>query len=266
MSLSVVSPHLHLLAALVDNPITNAFSDPASSVAQAAVKLSWRAFWVFLPFIVLAEFLLFFGMIRFRKRPGREAAKFHHGPVLEFAWTLIPTIAIVCMFAPSVKTLRYMLYGPPAQVNVTVVGHQFFWEYKYPQYNIDISNEALVVPEGENVNLDMTSVDVIHGFYVPALGIQEDALPGRITNLWFNADKTGVFKGQCTQLCGALHSEMYIDVKVLPRDQFAAWVAAHQSSSARLSTPASESAHSSTGPVARVARLLGVHGAQEGNL
>jgi cytochrome c oxidase subunit 2 len=266
MSLSVVSPHLHLLAALVDNPITNAFSDPASSVAQAAVKLSWRAFWTFLPFIVLAEALLVYGIFRFRKRPGREAAKFHHGPVLELVWTLIPTIAVFSMFAPSVKTLRYMLYGPPAQVNVTVVGHQFFWEYKYPQYGIDISNEAMVVPEGENVNLDMTSVDVIHGFYVPSLGIQEDALPGRITNLWFNADKTGTFKGQCTQLCGALHSEMFIDVKVLPRDQFAAWVAAHQSQSAHLATPATSITHPSTGPMARVARLFGVHGAQEGNL
>ena len=266
MSLSVISPHLHLLAALVDNPITNAFSDPASSVAQAAVKLSYKAFWIFLPFIVLAEILLFVGMIRFRQRPGRKPATFHEGPLLEFTWTLIPALAVISMFAPSTRTLRYMLYGPPPQVNVNVVGHQFFWEYKYPQYGIDISNEALVVPEGENVNLDMTSVDVIHGFYVPSLGIQEDALPGRITNLWFNADKTGAFKGQCTQLCGALHSEMLIDVKVLPRDQFQAWVAAHQSKSARLSPASSENPAHPASPLARVASLFRTSGAQEGNL
>lgn len=266
MSLSVLTPHLHLLTALVDNPITNAFNDPASSVAQAASSLTWRAFWTFLPFIILAEFLLFFGIVRFRKRPGREASKRHENPLLEITWTAIPAIALATVLAPSVRTLRFMVDSPPAQVNVTVIGHQFFWEYKYPQYGIDISNEALVVPEGENVNLDMTSVDVIHGYYVPSLGIQEDALPGRITNLWFNADKTGVFKGQCTQLCGALHSEMYIDVKVLPRDQFAAWVAAHRSASARLSAPASGTTHSSPSPVARVAHLFGVHGAQEGNL
>ena len=207
-----------------------AFSDPGSSVARAAAAESWHAFLLVIPFILIAYGLLVYVMFKFRdKGDGRQPATFHENNPLEFAWTVIPAIVVAIVALHSFPVLHFMEYGGnnPA-LNVDVVGHQFFWEYKYPAYGIDISNDTLVVPAHQVVDLDLTSVDVIHGFFVPGLGIQMDALPGRLTNLWFRADP-GVYKGQCDQLCGANHSQMLIDVQVLPDDQFQAWLLAHRS-------------------------------------
>lgn len=217
------------LAQGLAQPTRNAFDAPGSSVARLAAAESWHAFWWVIPFIVIAYVMLVVVMIRFRdKGDGRKAAKFHEHNLLEFLWTLIPAIVVVMVALHSYPVLHFMEYGgnSPA-LNVDVVGHQFFWEYKYPAYGIDISNDTMVVPASKVVDLDLTSVDVIHGFYVPGLGIQEDALPGRLTNLWFKA-KPGVYKGECTQLCGADHSQMLITVQVVPDNEFEAWLAAHK--------------------------------------
>lgn len=207
-----------------------AFTDPGSTVARAAAAESWHALLLVMPFILIAFILLVYVMFKFRdKGDGRQPATFHENNPLEFAWTVIPAIVVAIVALHSFPVLHFMEYGGnnPA-LNVDVVGHQFFWEYKYPAYGIDISNDTLVVPAHQVVDLDLTSVDVIHGFFVPGLGIQMDALPGRLTNLWFKADP-GVYKGQCDQLCGANHSQMLIDVQVLPDDQFQAWLLAHRS-------------------------------------
>jgi len=248
MTLAAVFAHAwHGASALLQNtpppqagpPETNAWTNPATSEAVMAVHESIRALAWTLPFILLAEFLLLYVIFKFRDRgDGRKPATFHENNVLEFAWTVIPAIVVLIVALHSFPTLRFMEYGGsnPA-LNVQVVGHQFFWEYKYPQYSIDISNSALVVPADQVVDLDLTSVDVIHGWYVPALGIQEDALPGRVTDLWFNA-KPGHYKGQCTQLCGVNHGQMLIDVEALPPAEFAAWVRQHGSNSgAQPTTP-----------------------------
>lgn len=268
MSLSVIHPLMGAVSALVDNPITNAFGNPATAEARAAAHVSLRAFLTFLPFIAIAELGLIYVMIKFRKKKdGRKPATFHENILLETVWTILPIIALATVAVPELHVLRFMEVTPPAATNITVVGHQFFWEYKYPGLGIDIANEPLVVPADQVVDLDLTSVDVIHGWYVPALGIQEDAVPGRITTLWFNA-KAGTYKGQCTQLCGALHGEMFIDVKVLPRDQFDAWVKAHQASSARLSNGASVApgTHGNKTTPTLLSQLMPKPGTQEGNL
>lgn len=212
-----------------NSKITNVFNQPSGPVAVAGRHESLFAFAFFVPFILLAEVLLVIVIFKFRDRgDGRKAATFHENPFLESVWTIIPACVVIFIGLQSFKTLRFQEFGGvnPA-LNVTVVGHQFFWEYKYPQYGIDISNATLVVPAHEVVNLDLTSVDVIHGFFVPALGIQEDALPGRLTNLWFNAEP-GYYKGQCTQLCGVNHAQMFIEVQALPPAQFAQWLEAQQ--------------------------------------
>ncbi|MGH9480472.1 MAG: cytochrome c oxidase subunit II, partial [Terriglobales bacterium] len=210
-------------------PTRTAFSAPGSNLAHAAAAESWHAFLWVVPFILLADVLLVVVIVKFRDRgDGRRPATFHENNLLEFAWTVIPAIVVILVALHSFPVLHYMEFGGtnPA-LNVNVVGHQFFWEYKYPQYGIDISNDTLVVPADQVVDLDLTSVDVIHGFFVPGLGIQEDALPGRVTNLWFKADP-GVYKGQCTQLCGENHAQMLIEVQVLPNDQFQAWLQTHR--------------------------------------
>jgi cytochrome c oxidase subunit II len=224
-------------------PVRNAFDAPGSAEAVRAAAESLHAFIWVLPFILIAYILLVYVIFKFRdKGDGRQPATFHENNPLEFLWTVIPVIVVVSVALHSYPTLSFLEFGGNnPSVTIDVVGHQFFWEYKYPQYGIDISNDTLVVPANQVVDLDLTSVDVIHGFYVPGLGIQMDALPGRLTNLWFKA-KPGYYKGQCTQLCGANHAQMLIDVQVVPDDQFQAWLAAHRSQSAAVSPPADPAA------------------------
>ena len=228
-----------LAAPGANGPTRTAFFSPGSNLADLGRAESLRAFYFFLPFIAIALILLVFVIIKFRdKGDGRRPAGFHENNPLEFAWTLLPLGVVIYVGLHSFPVLHYMEFGGnnPA-LNVQVVGHQWFWEYKYPAYNIDISNQTLVLPADQVVDLDLTSVDVIHGFFVPGLGVQEDALPGRITNLWFKA-RAGYYKGQCNQLCGVNHSDMLIDVQVLPPDQFQAWLQSHAPASSAAVPPA----------------------------
>ncbi|MGH9466939.1 MAG: cytochrome c oxidase subunit II [Terriglobales bacterium] len=211
-------------------PTRNAFTQPGSNVAHLSAQVSWWSFWMVIPFILIAYIGLVYIMIRFRdKGDGRQAADFHEHNFLEFCWTVIPLIIVVVVAVHSYGPLHFMEFGGNhPDVTINVVGHQFFWEFKYPQYGIDLSNATLVLPANKVVDLDLTSVDVIHGFFVPGLGIQEDALPGRITNLWFKA-QPGYYKGQCDQLCGQGHSGMLIEVQILPDKEFQQWLATHRS-------------------------------------
>ncbi len=210
-------------------PTREAFSHPGSNVAQVAAQNSWWSFWLVFPFILIAYLGLVYVMVRFRdKKDGRAPADFHEQNFLEFCWTVIPLAIVVIVAFHSYGPLDFMEFGGNhPDVTINVVGHQFFWEYKYPQYGIDIPNGTLVLPADKVVDLDLTSVDVIHGFFVPGLGIQEDALPGRITNLWFKA-QAGYYKGQCVQLCGTGHSDMLIEVQILPEQQFQQWLQSHR--------------------------------------
>lgn len=209
------------------------FTSPGSNVARAAATDSWHAFYWVMPFILIAFVMLAIVIVKFRDHgDGRQPARFHEQNFLESLWTIVPIIVVVTVALQSYPVLHYMEFGGNnPDLNIDVIGHQWFWEYKYPQYGIDISNATLVLPADKVVDLDLTSVDVIHGFYVPGLGIQEDALPGRITNQWFKAD-AGYYKGQCTQLCGVNHDQMLIEVQVLPDQQWREWLQAHASSPA----------------------------------
>lgn len=214
--------------------VTNAFGSPSSNVAHAIHHVSWTTFWIIIPFIAIAEILLVVVIFKFRRRPGdtRQPAKFHENPPLEITWTVLPLIAVmVCAFL-GFRTLKFIDYGPAPAVTVMVVGHRFFWEYRYPRYGIDFSNQALVVPADRDIDLNVTSVDVIHGFYVPSLGLQMDAVPGRISHLWFKAKHPGLYQGQCAQLCGPLHGEMFITVKIVPPAQFVQWLNQHATQNA----------------------------------
>lgn len=209
-------------------PVTNAFGDPASSWAHILRHTALTGFWIMFPLIAIAEVLLVYVIFKFRRRPGRKPATFHENPGLEIFWTVVPLIAVLVVGILSHGPLHFYDATPAPDLNVMVVGHRFFWEYRYPDYGIDFANKDLVVPAGRNVDLQITSVDVIHGFYVPSLGIQMDAVPGRITHAWFNA-QPGHYEGQCAQLCGPLHGEMWINVDVIPPAQFAAWLRANAS-------------------------------------
>lgn len=211
-------------AARADAPITNWLTQPEGPVAHAVRSNFFFAIGAFVPFLLLSEILLLYAIIRFKARPEGRAASFHENLRLEVLWTLIPVLTLVITAIPTYKTMRTMERPPKSDLVVAVIGHQFFWEYRYPKYGISFAEEALVIPAGKVVTLNLSSVDVVHSWWVPAFGIKQDAFPGRITHAWFKADDPGHYKGQCAELCGKLHAKMFIDVNVVTPEEFDRWV------------------------------------------
>ncbi|HDS01817.1 MAG TPA: cytochrome c oxidase subunit II [candidate division Zixibacteria bacterium] len=215
---------LGLFTALsAEEDITNWLSEPATPLAEEVRGSFIFTLLLILPFLFLAEGLLIFVIFKFRKRPGKEPATFHENVKLEIAWTLAPAITLVILALSTFTLIKRINYSPHTDLVVQVEAQRFFWKYTYPEYDIAIAEEPLVVPADKYVTLYGTSMDVIHSWWVPAFGVKKDFMPGRITELWFKA-KPGVYEGQCAELCGPLHAEMLIDVKVLPEDEFMAWV------------------------------------------
>ncbi len=225
-----------------EEDITNFLTDPATPLAEDVRGSFWFTMMLIMPFLFLAEGLLLYAIFKFRKRPGREPAKFHDNVRLEIAWTIAPAITLVILAISTYGIIEQINYSPQTDLVVEVEAQRFFWKYSYPEYDIAIAEEPLVVPANKFVTLYGTSIDVIHSWWVPAFGIKKDMMPGRITEIWFKA-KPGTYKGQCAELCGELHAEMLIDVKVLPEDEFMAWVKKKQAEAADLElTPASAKA------------------------
>jgi len=212
--------------ARADAPITNWLQNPATPIAEAVRGDFWNDFLLTLPFLLIPQILLVLVIWKFRAARGHEAAKWHENVKLEFVWTALPVLTLILVAVPAYSVLRSMDVPPKSDLVIEVVGHQFFWEYRYPRWGIDISNEPLVVPSNKVVTVNATSVDVIHSWWVPAFGVKQDANPGRISHTWFRA-REGRYKGQCAELCGTLHGQMLIDVTVLREEQFDAWVKAH---------------------------------------
>jgi len=222
-----------------ERDITNFLSEPATPLAEDVRSSFWFTLMLILPFLFLAEGLLIYVVFKFRKKPGREPAKFHDNVKLEIAWTLAPAITLVILALSTFGLIKQINYSPQTDMVVQVTAQRFFWKYNYPDYDITIAEEPLVVPANKYITLLGTSIDVIHSWWVPAFGIKKDMMPGRVTEIWFKA-KPGTYKGQCAELCGELHAEMLIDVKVLPEDEFMEWVSMKQDEAANVQvTPAS---------------------------
>jgi cytochrome c oxidase subunit II len=203
--------------------------------------------------------LLVWCVVRFNKKSNPVAAKFTHNTTLEVVWTLIPVLILVFLSLFSFPLL-YKADQVPQKVDLTikVTGHQWYWSYEYPDQNgisFDANllpadeaktagkpyllgtDNAVYVPVGKTVRLQLTASDVIHGYLVPAFGIQMDASPGRLGEMWFKADKVGTYYGQCTQICGVKHAYMPIEVKVVTQPEFDAWVTSQQSADAGSLAP-----------------------------
>lgn len=211
--------------------ITNWIQSPSSTTAVEVRESFFFTLMLIMPFLLLAEGLLLFVMIRFRAKPGREPAKFHQNVKLELIWTITPALTFLIIALSTYKLIGRINYSPESDLQVEVTGQRFFWRYSYPEYGIAISDEPLVAPAEKVVTLLGTSVDVIHSWWVPALGVKKDVMPGRITEAWFKA-RAGTYKGQCAELCGPLHAEMLIDVKVVPVEEFEQWVKKKQAEQA----------------------------------
>jgi cytochrome c oxidase subunit 2 len=200
---------------------------PTSDFGYALDDLFRTIFWLAVGVFVVVESLLVYVIIRYRARPGQPPPPRVHGnTLLEAAWTLAPAVILVLVAVPTIQTVfRTDGSAPEGALEIDVIGHQWWWEYRYPEHGIVTANE-LHVPRGRPVVLKITSTDVIHSFWAPRIGGKRDAIPRRQNRLAFTADSVGVFMGQCAEFCGESHARMGLRVVVQDSSDFAAWIAA----------------------------------------
>ena len=198
--------------------------------------------WLVVTITVITLFvlgLLVAVVVKFNAKANPIPSKTTHNTLIEMAWTLIPVLILVAIAIPSFKLLFLQLDIPKADLTVKATGKQWYWSYSYPdngKFEFDsllvadkkprllgVDNE-MVVPVNKVVRIQTTGADVIHAFAVPAFGIKIDSIPGRLNETWFKATKTGMFYGQCSELCGKDHAFMPIAVRVVSDQEFAAWV------------------------------------------
>ena len=211
-------------AAFAASPAGAWLLHPATPVARDVRTLFYKAVGITAFFFILAEALLLIAVLRFRAKPGVPAATWHENVRLEIVWTAIPALAMVILSGPAFTSMKYMDTVPKSDLQIEVIGHQWFWEYRYPKYGVIFANEPLVVPAGKIVAANVTSIDVVHSWFVPDFGIKLDANPGRINHTWFQVDHTGTYSGQCAELCGVLHAEMFITVNAVTPEEFERWI------------------------------------------
>jgi cytochrome c oxidase subunit 2 len=186
--------------------------------------------------VVLA--LLLYVMVRFSAKRNPVPSKAAHNTLVEILWTAIPIVVLVIIAIPSFKLLYLADRLPKADMTIKAVGHQWYWSYEYPDngnfgFNAILvadkpprlleTDNHVVVPVDTTIRVLVTAEDVLHAWFVPALGVQKEAVTGRLNETWFKAEKTGTFYGQCTELCGQNHGFMPIVVDVISKDDFTKW-------------------------------------------
>jgi cytochrome c oxidase subunit 2 len=222
---------------------------PASQVAQDVFNLHNLIMLVCLGIFIVVFGAMFYSLLKHRKSKGHQAAHFHENTTVEVIWTVIPFVILMGMAYPAAKVVIDMKDTSNPDLTIKVTGYQWKWGYDYlnddisfysnlstPREQIEGSaakgehyllevDEPMVVPVGKRVRLLITANDVLHSWWVPALGAKQDAIPGFIRDSWFKADKIGTYRGQCVELCGKDHGFMPIVVEVVSEEDYAAWVA-----------------------------------------
>lgn len=198
-------------------------------------------FWGTIVF-VLVESLLLYVIIKFRRKPGQAEPKHVHGnTTLEVLWTAIPAVILVFIAVPTVRTIfRTQAKAVPDALQVEVIGHQWWWEFRYPEYNITTANE-LYIPAGRTVNFALKTADVIHSFWIPALAGKRDLISNHTNYLWFTPDSTlgaAAWNGHCAEYCGASHANMKFRTYTVTAAEFDSWVKGQQAVAAFGATPA----------------------------
>jgi len=186
--------------------------------------------------------LIVYALIRFRARPGdtAEPPQVYGSMQIELSWTIIPILIIIVLFLTTARVLFSVQDAPrpTSALDVMVVGHQFWWEFRYPQYNVVTANELHVPLSSKSdprpTYMKLTSADVMHSFWVPQLAGKTDLLPDRVNEMWIDPQQTGMYLGQCAQFCGAQHAKMLLRVYVDSPDDFRKWIEAQQKAQPEL--------------------------------
>src|SRR5262245_28923974 len=199
------------------------FPEQASTVAGQVDALTLFLLAITAFFTVLIAGLIVVFMIRFRRRSATELGADVHGSLaLEIGWTIIPFAIVMVIFVWSASLFAKIKLPPADAVNVNVVGKQWMWKLQHMEGRREINE--LHVPTGQPIKLTLTSEDVIHSFYVPAFRIKQDAVPGRYTEIWFEATKPGRYHLFCAEYCGTIHSGMIGDVVVMEPAEYQQWL------------------------------------------
>jgi len=184
---------------------------------------------------VLVEGLVLLAIVKFRAKPDSpEPEQIHGNTRLEVGWTLAPALILLAVAVPTIATIFDLAKKPDNPVNITVIAHQFWWEYHYDDLGVVTANE-LRMPTNRPVELTLHSEDVIHSYWIPALTGKTDVVPGRSNHMSFSADKPGEYLGQCTEFCGASHANMRAKAIAMTPQDFDAWVAGQRAPSVKAS-------------------------------
>jgi cytochrome c oxidase subunit II len=200
--------------------------------------------WLMFVIVLFVAALLCVAIYKFNAKRHPVASRVSHNTLLEVAWTVLPVLVLVVIAIPSFRLVYYEDRTRDADLTIKVTGHQWYWEYTYPDSNnlhfdsymiaddslkpgqirhLSVDN-PLVVPAGKNIRILTTGTDVIHSFFIPSLGVQRYAIPGRTIETWMKVDKPGDYYGECNQICGTNHSRMPIVVRAVPAQEFDAWL------------------------------------------
>ena len=224
------------------------FQPAVTELMRDIVFLDNLLLWIITIISVFVTLLLVIAMIKFHQSRNKTPATFTHHSALEVTWTVVPVLILLGIAVVSVPILFKQQRMPEADITIKVTGYQWYWGYDYvdegfgfesvmlekdeladygyaPDEYLLATDTAVVVPVGKTVVMQVTGADVIHAWTIPAFGVKQDAVPGRLAELWFAAEKEGVYFGQCSELCGQAHSYMPITVKVVSQEQYVKWLA-----------------------------------------
>jgi cytochrome c oxidase subunit II len=210
---------------------------PDSTPTKAIVDVSTLVLSVTAVIFVVVASLLVYAIVKFRATPAnanREPAQVYGSTQIELAWTIVPILIVIVLFAATARVIHAIQDAPqpPNALQVTVVGHQFWWEYRYPGLGVVTANELHIpvsdISRPRPTFLTLLSADTDHSFWIPQLGGKTDLIPNRINALWMDPQRTGIFLGQCAQYCGTQHAKMLQRVSVDTPDEFDAWIRAQR--------------------------------------
>ncbi|MFY9211586.1 MAG: cytochrome c oxidase subunit II [Aestuariivita sp.] len=234
---------------LVGKPVPGGtgFQPAATELARDIHSLDWLLLVIITVICVFVTALLIWCIVRYNRRANPTSATFTHHTPIEIAWTVVPIVILVFIGAFSLPVLFKQQEIPEADITIKVTGYQWYWGYEYVdhEFNFDsfmlaredlseygynddeyllATDTRVVVPVNKIVVMQVTGADVIHSWTIPSFGVKQDAVPGRLAELWFKAEKTGIFFGQCSELCGKDHAYMPITVEVVTQEEYDSWL------------------------------------------
>jgi cytochrome c oxidase subunit II len=213
--------------------------DPAATPAHSVYGLSMLVLSITLVIFLIVAGLMLYALIRYRHRPedaGWEPAQIYGSNQIELSWTVIPILIVVMLFLTTTRVIlgTEAIPKPDSAMDVTVIGHQFWWEYRYPKLGVVTANE-LHIPISDPAKptptyLSMSSADVVHSFWVPRLAGKMDVIPNRVNTMWIDPPQAGLYLGQCAQYCGTQHAKMLLRVYAQSPEDFATWISQQKKS------------------------------------